>query len=133
MLLSGANVDKTKLYTLDSLIGHLKENGESDRALSAIREYYFETFGNELAWRYPLSDGKNAGVVIVAVREGFAGLPYDIVDKNEYEIFELDCVTLFNEDALQCFISDWESFSDDLLSVLNEMLRITQKNQYQNQ
>ena len=125
MLLNGANIDKAKLYTLDSLIGHLKENGESDRALSSIREYYLETFGNELIWRYPLSDGMHAGVVIVAVREGFASLPYDNIDKDEYEIFELGHVKLFDEDALQYFIDDWKVFSDDLLSVLNEMLLIT--------
>jgi len=127
MLLNGANIDISKLYTLDSLIGHLKENGGSDRALSSIREYYFETFGNELIWRYPLSNGVHAGTVIIAVKEGFASLPYDIMDKDEYEIFELEYVTLFNEDALQSFISDWKNFSDDLLSVLNEMLLMVQK------
>jgi len=127
MLLNGANIDKTKLYTLDSLLEYLKENGESDRALSSIREYYFETFGNELIWRYPFSNGIHAGVVIVAVKEGFASLPYDIVDKDEYEIFEIKCATLFNEDALQCFIADWQNFSDDLLSVLNEMVLITKE------
>ena len=126
MLINGATIDKTKLYSKESLIAHLRENGESDRALSAIREYYFETFGNELIWRYPISDGMHAGVEIAAVKEGFVSLPYDCMDKTEYEIFELDRITLFNEEAIEVFMADWKSFSDDLLSVLNDMLRIIQ-------
>jgi hypothetical protein len=125
MMINGANVDETKLYTLESLIEHLKENGESDRALSVIREYYFKTFGNELIWYYPISNGYHAGVVIVVVKEGFAALPYNVIDKDEYEIFEFEHISLFNEDAIQCFIDDWKNFTDDLLSVLHEMMSIT--------
>ena len=128
MLLNGTNIDKAKLYTLGALIEHLKENGESDSALSSVREYYFEAFGNELIWRYPISDGMHAGAVIVPVKEGFASLPYHIIDRDEYEIFELEHIKLFDEDALQHFIDDWKMFSDDLLTVLNEMLLISQRN-----
>ena len=128
MRINGANVDVSKLYSLDSLIEHLKENGESDRALSSVREFNLDNFGNELMWRYPISDGLHAGVVIAAVKEGFASLPYHIIDRDEYEIFELENVKLFDEDAVQYFIDDWKLFSDDLLSVLNEILCITREN-----
>ena len=77
-------------------------------------------------WRYPISDGLNAGVLIVTVKEGFISLPYNCMDETEYEIYELDRAAMFNEEALQCFIQDWISFSDDLLRALNDMLKITQ-------
>ena len=126
MIINGATIDKSKLYSTDDLLKILRENGESDRALSPIREQYLDTFGNELIWRYPISDGMNAGVEIIVVKEGFLSLPYNIIDKEEYEIFELDRACLFDEDALEIFISDWKSFSDDLIGALTDMLRITQ-------
>lgn len=126
MRLCGIDVDKSKLYSKDALITHLKENGESDRALSPIRDFHLETFGNELMWRYPISDGQHAGVAIVTVKEGFVSLPYYCTDETEYELFELDHVAMFDEDALQYFISDWISFSDDLHGALNDMLKIMQ-------
>jgi len=126
MQLRGIEVDKSKLYTKEALISHLNENGGSDRALSSVRTFYHETFGNELMWRYPISDGLHAGALIVTVQEGFVSLPYNIMNEDEYEIYELDRVCLFNEEALQHFITDWVSFSDDLLGALNDMLKITQ-------
>lgn len=128
MFINGVNVEKSKLYSLAEIKEHLIENGESDRALSTIREHYYETFGNELIWRYPISDGMHAGTVIVAVKEGFASLPYDYMDKTEYEIFELGHILLFNEDAVQTFINDWKSFSNDLTNVLGDMMKIIQQN-----
>jgi len=126
MIINGATIDKSNLYSKEDLLMLLRENGESDRALSPIREQYLDTFGNELIWRYPISDGMNAGVEIIVVKEGFLSLPYNIIDKEEYEIFELDRACLFDEDALEIFISDWKSFSDDLLGALTDMLCIIQ-------
>jgi len=116
---------KTKsdeLYTKDELLKHLRENGESDRALTKVREKYLENFGNELVWRYPVSDGLHAGFLIVVVQEGFLSLPYDIMGRVEGEIFVMERAALLNEDALECFITDWALYSDDLLSALKGML-----------
>ena len=127
MNLRGIDVNKSKLYSKEELIIHLKENGESDLALSSIKEFYQETFGNELMWHYPISDGFHAGVMIVTVKEGFVSLPYNRVDETDYEIFEIDHMSMFDEGSLQCFISDWSSFSDNLLGALNDMLKITKR------
>jgi hypothetical protein len=127
MILRGIEIDKTKLYSKDELLTHLKENGESDKALSSVRDAYQEAFGNELMWRYPISDGLHAGTMIVTVKEGFISLPFNCMDETEYEFFELDRAAMFNEDALQCFITDWKDFSDDLLGALNDMLAIVKK------
>ena len=126
MKLRNIDIDKSKLYSKDALIQLLNEDGGSYSGLYKIREYYQETFGNELVWHYPLSDGLHAGVMIVTVKEGFISLPYNRMDETEYEIYELDRASMFNEDALQCFIQDWMNFSDELLNALNDMLKITQ-------
>jgi hypothetical protein len=76
-------------------------------------------------WRYPISDGNHLGTFIVPVREGFISLPFDIVDKEDYELLELDDAAMFDDEALQYFIDDWTLFSDDLLSAMKDILRVT--------
>jgi len=112
----------SELYSKSELMEYLKANRESDRALSEVREKYVEKFGNELIWRYTISDGLHAGLLIVVVQEGFLCLPYHNIDKDDGEIFEMEYATFLNEDALDCFIQDWVLFSDDLLGALKGMI-----------
>ncbi len=124
MKINGTEIDASKLITKEELLAHLRENGESDRALADIRERYQNEFGNELIWRYPISDGKHMGTFIVTVQEGFISLPYDAADREDYELLELDDAAMFDADDMQVFIDDWQSFSDDLMSAMTDMLRI---------
>ena len=126
MNINGIEIDVSKLISKDELLKELKSGGASDRALSDIRNRYFELFDNELIWRYPISDSEHAGVTIVVVKEGFLCLPYYDMDKTDYELFELEHAYLLDEHSLENFIDDWKSFSDDLLGALNDMLRIIQ-------
>jgi len=118
------DIDTSKLFTKAELLDFLEENGESDRALSKVRERYMVDFGNELVWYYPISDGKHKGTFIVFVQEGFISIPYDIVDAVDYEILELQQAAMFDAEAMQYFIDDWISFSDDLTSAMKDMHRI---------
>lgn len=122
--INGIKIDTSKLMTKQTFLDHLEENGATDRALAEIREQYYKMFGNELMWHYPISDGMHAGVMIVVVQEGFISLPYHEIDIEEYELFELNHVAMFDEDSLGIFIDDWKSFSVDLLGALNDMLGI---------
>lgn len=122
MKINGIEIDNSKLLSTQELLNRLKENGENDSALSDILGRYEQEFGNPLMWRYPISDGLHAGTAIVVVKEGFLSIPYDNVDKTEYELYELDHAAIFDEDALQCFIEDWVSYSDDLRGALGDML-----------
>ncbi len=124
MRINGIKIDPSKLITKEELLAHLRDNGESDRALADIREQYQEAFGNELIWRYPISDGAHMGTFIIAVQEGFISLPYDAADREDYELLELDDAAMFDADDMQVFIDDWQSFSDDLMSAMTDMLRI---------
>ncbi len=121
MKICGTEFAPAKLMSQDELIQFLRENGESDRSLAKIREHNQKTFGNELIWRYPISDGMHVGTFIVAIQEGFISLPYDVIDSEDYELLELNAATMFDDESFDIFISDWQSFSDDLVQALQEM------------
>jgi len=123
MRISGIEYDQQDLMSKDELIAYLRENGESDRALASIRNQRYEKYGNELIWRYPISDGIHLGTFIVPVKEGFISLPFNVVDATDYELLELDDAAFFDEDAMQTFINDWRSFSYDLITAMIDMLR----------
>ena len=129
MIICGIEIDTAKLISKDDVLEQLRDSGESDCALSDVRGRYNELFGNDLIWRYPISDGTFAGVTIVTVKEGFLQLPYDNMEKTEYELFELDKASLIDEDELERFIDDWKMFSDDLLTALGDMRFIVQARQ----
>jgi len=124
MMIGGKQIDPAKLMPKEEMLEFLRTNGANDPALSLIRDKQLEVFGNELIWRYPISDGKHIGTYIAVVKEGFISLPYDIIDKEEYELLELDDAATFDDEAMQYFIDDWRSFSDDLTDAMTEMLRV---------
>ena len=121
MTVNDIRIDPAKLMPMGDLLGFLRENGEDDRALAKIRERQYEEYGAEAIWRYPISDGLHLGTFIVPVKEGFISLPYDSVDKHDGELLELGEAALLSADAMQFFIEDWLSFSDDLLSAMRDM------------
>ncbi len=115
------SLPKDKLMNTEDVKDYLYRNGCSDRALSEIREAYLEEFGNELCWRYPISDEKHLGAFILVVQEGFLHIPYDCVYYEPYELLEMDDIALHNAESLELFLADWINFSDDLVDALNAM------------
>jgi hypothetical protein len=126
MKINGIEIDVSRLISKAELLDELACSGASDRSLSDTRNRYNGDFGIELIWRYPISDGVNAGTTIVAVKEGFLSLPYNEMETSDYELFDLERANLLDEDELVNFIDEWKKFSDDLLSSLNDMLKIQQ-------
>ena len=122
MKINGIEIDSSGLISKDEVLNELADGSASDRDLSDVRGRYFEEFGNELIWRYPISDGVNAGTTIIAVKEGFLSLPYNEMAETEYELFDLERANLLDENELKQFIDDWKSFSDDLMGALGDML-----------
>ena len=123
----GIEIDESKLLSKQELINHLNAFGENDRVLADIRERYMTEFGNELIWKYPISDGIHLGTFIVSVKEGFISLPFDLVDEEDYEIIILEDASMFDEDSIQYFIDDWRLFSDDLMKSMEDIKRILTK------
>lgn len=122
MTINGVKIGPSKLLSKQELLAYMEMNGGTDRSLSEIRERYQSEFGNELVWRYPISDSIHAGGSIVVVKEGFAWLPYDWIDQDHNEIYELDQMKMFDEESIQFFIDDWISVSDDLMWAMSDML-----------
>jgi len=114
-------IDPSKLFTQAEVLRLLKEGGEDFTALAPVRNRYCEDFGNELVWDFPISDGTNGGTYFVLVHEGVLSLPYDAVDNEVYELFELHGATLLDADAIQYCIDLWIPFSDDLLAAMKAM------------
>ena len=121
MIIGGIRIEPAKLMSKNELPNYLRENGESDRALSKIRDRQFDTFGSEIIWHYPISDGFHLRAFIMPVKEGFISLPYDKVDKYDGELLELDDVVMIDEDTIHYYIEDWRRFSDDLLAAMIDM------------
>jgi len=68
MTINGIQIDSEKLLTKDELLGCLRGYGEDYRALSRVSEHYYANFGDELVWRYPISDGKHLGAFITVIK-----------------------------------------------------------------
>ena len=124
MKISGIEIDPANLLSKDNLFAILREGGESDRALEPVRERYDTEFGNELIWRYPISNGYHMGVFIVPIQEGFISLPYNVIDEEQYELLELDDASMFDAEAMQFFIDEWSSYSEALIGAMSDMQRI---------
>ena len=93
-------------------------------SLEHDRLRYYAAHGNELCWRYPISDGIHAGAFILATKDGYLSLPYNSMDEEDYEILVLDDAVFHDLASLTTFLSDWEDFSADLTDALREMCRI---------
>ena len=129
----GIDVDPAKLLSKHELLDYLARHGECDKVLADIRARYQEAFGNEMIWRYPISDGKHLGTFIAMVREGFLSLPYDVIDPVEYELIETKDAAMFKSEDFEYFIDDWILFSDDLLNAMRDMHRILTERENQQQ
>ena len=55
------------------------------------------------------------------VKEGVLSLPYDDADKFDGEIFCLDDICMFGAKDMEAFITDWQSFSQDLQTAMEAL------------
>ncbi len=49
---------------------------------------------------------------------------YDVIDAEDYELLELQVAAMYDAESMRMFAEDWETFSKDLTSAMQEMLRI---------
>ena len=95
------SLNPEELLTKDELIEMIRDGGGTDAALADLREQQHEKYGNELIWRFPISEGESAGGFIMPVREGILWIPYDEMEKETGEILLLDDAELLTEDACE--------------------------------
>lgn len=121
--INGRIISMDTLWPKDKFVELLFEAGGFEADLSDLCDRYVKQYGNQLYWPYPISDGEYNGVYFVLVQEGVLCLPYDEIDKDEYEIFEEDGVRLLTAEEMGYFISDWKRESGELEKVMNSFLR----------
>lgn len=117
--INGRIISMDTLWPKDEFVKRLFEAGGSEADLSDLCDRYVKQYGDQLYWPYPISDGEYNGVYFVLVQEGVLCLPYDEIDKDEYEIFEEDGVRLLTAEEMGYFISDWKRESCELEKVMN--------------
>ena len=116
-----ASLKREQLMSAQAAIDYLDKHGCTERALSGIRERYYKDFGNELCWRYPISDELHLGAFILAVQEGFLHIPFDGMYIELCEQSDMDDISLHTAETLEWLISDWSRFSDDLEDAMRAM------------
>jgi len=129
MTLNGIGLDASKLPKMQEVLDELAEGTGIYADLEGIRNRNHELFGNELMWNYPISAGLDAGTYIVAVEEGFLSLPYNSVEADTYESFQIENAHILDEDTLLFLIDQWSSFSADLLGMLGDALNAVKSGQ----
>lgn len=114
----GREIDPKTLPTKAELLAFINESGMDDRALAKVREQQYETYGCELLWRYPISDGKAAGGFVTPVREGFLWLPYDAMTREDGELLTMEEVKLLSAEECEYLLTDMHSFAEGLCNAL---------------
>ena len=122
ILIEGKIISMDALLPMDELVEQLFDAGGSEMDLVNVCDRYVKQFGNQLFWSYPISNGEYNGVCFVLVREGILCLPYDVIDREEYEFFERDGVRLLSAEEMGYFISEWKRASRELEEVMDSFM-----------
>ena len=119
--LPGVWVDLEELKSQKELLDYLEKHGPTHSSLMDFCEEYREKYHNDLCWPYPISDGNHMGTFFVPVQEGTLSLPYDRVEREDYEVFTLEDTALCNATSMEVFLEDWDSFSGQLRQAMENM------------
>lgn len=112
-------VNLNDLKSRQELIDHLSENAPVYGSLTDFCSEYVKKYKNELYWQFPILDEFHQGLYFVLVREGILSLPYDYIDKNDFEIFcPEDSILIDNIDS---YIDDWNRFDKTLRDAMSDM------------
>lgn len=120
--IEGKLISMDALLPMDELVEQLFDAGGSEADLSDVCDRYVKQYGNQLYWSYPISNGEYNGVYFVLVQEGVLCLPYDVINRYEYEVFERDGVRLLSAEEMGYFISDWKQASQELEEVMDSFM-----------
>lgn len=119
--LPGVWVNWKDLKSQRELLDYLVKHGPTHSSLMDFCEEYREKYHNDLCWPYPISDGKHMGTFFVPVKEGILSLPYDRVEREDYEVFTLEDACLCDATSMEVFLEDWDNFSGQLRQAMENM------------
>lgn len=117
----GLEIDPEKLISKQELLDRLGNNGANYRALAELRDEQADTFGQELVFRYPLSDGVSLGAYTFPVREGFLWIPFSETLDYEGELLELNLVSLLDGDSCEFLEHEMRGYADSVCEAFRDI------------
>lgn len=121
VLYNGTTINIAELKSTSELKEYLNEWGATFTSLNDFCEAYTDKYQNPLYWHYPYSDDKHNGLYFVLCSDGILCLPYDQMDGEYFEYFELEDARFLDTDSINIFIDDWFRFSVELVDVMQAM------------
>ncbi len=111
------------LATMAEVLELLAEEGAAFTTLEPIRNRYTNILGDELCWSYPFCADGHTGCVLLPVREGILLLPYDRVDRETYEQFNINAIRLLAKDEVRPLMDALLAQTLELYGVLADIER----------
>lgn len=111
----------SKLMSMQELLDHIKAKGAYGWVLGEIKDQYEKQLGREMDWHYPLQDGFSTGCFIVPVREGYLFIPYDEVDRENYEVLDLDEAKMMSAESCDSLAMNARSIANTLCEYLQSI------------
>lgn len=102
----------------------LTESNANFTALESIRVQYNKGFGDELCWSFPFSIDDHLGCVLLPVQENILCLPYNGLDNDTYEQFDLDAVRMLTSDQATDLADVLLSQAAALYNILADIHRV---------
>ncbi len=119
--IGNSRIDPAMLKSSSELLEYLTEWSAVFTSLDDFCDEYQNKFGNQLYWHYPYGDDKHNGLYFVLCNDGVLCLPYDQMDSEYFEYFELEDARLLDANSVKIFIDDLILFSDDLVNAMRSM------------
>lgn len=101
LVVAGRRCRWDQMATKTEVLDLLAETGAMYTSLEPIRSQYNDLFVDDLCWRVPISTCSHAGCVLLAVQEGILYLPYNDLDSETYEQFDMDAVRLLTAEQIR--------------------------------
>lgn len=120
-IIDGIEVRFEELKSKDELFNFLSEGSCTHASLMEFCEDYKKQYGNDLCWLYPIMGDLWLGEYLILVREGVLSLPYTGFEDNDNAVLELEAAALLRPEHLMQLVTDWQSFSSDLVHAMTDM------------
>lgn len=119
--LAGLSIHVADLAKAEDVMELLQEGAPSFTSLEPVRAQYNARFGNELCWSCPIFHDGYSGCVLLPVQEGIAYLPYNDINGDTYEQFDLQGMGLLTTARLQELLAALRRSTTELLHVLSDI------------
>ena len=120
--IGGVEVCFDELQSKEELFNFFEEGSCTHAGLMEFCEDYKKRYGNALCWPYPIAGDGCLGEYLVLVKEGVLSLPYTGYLDSVNAVFDLTAACLLQAGQVMQLAADWQSFSQDLLGALSDMV-----------